>query len=181
MVKIYVNGLEWADEDKLIETLVGGKQVVKTIEIDGQEYSGSLEMALHEKGARQIKIEAAPLAELLEETMASIKEYLPIVKNSMCRVGRLFQSGQEGEAHSLVVRIIDGLEWLMEAIANINHLVPGFWPEDRISIFRDKLRGLLEALESNDYILAGDLFEYELVPILDRWEAALSGKQAGVN
>ncbi|WP_258359740.1 hypothetical protein [Moorella sulfitireducens (nom. illeg.)] len=175
-MKIFVNDREWANDGELVKTLAKNNQVVKSIKIDGQEYAGTLEQALNEKQVREIRLETGSLAELLEEVKISVKQYLPIVRDNMLRVGRFFQTGREEEAFSMVVQIIDGLEWLIEAFANINLAEPGFLPEERITTFKDKLQDLLKAWENRDYVLVGDLFEYELVPFLDEWEAALREK-----
>ena len=72
--------------------------------------------------------------------------------------------------NELTIQIIDGLRWLIEAIRLTEDV-----QEEAIDILEIKniLGEMLEAFENEDNILLADMFEYELLEILERWHNIL--------
>ncbi|AYD41455.1 hypothetical protein D4Z93_09260 [Clostridium fermenticellae] len=75
-----------------------------------------------------------------------------------------FQGGKENEALKLMPLIIDGMQWTAQAVVLTKDL---YKKEIELDEFNQKLKEVAEAIENEDYILVGDLFEYEVIPILD--------------
>ncbi|CAI3628958.1 MULTISPECIES: hypothetical protein [Clostridium] len=99
------------------------------------------------------------------EILKSVNDYLYNLKEGIKSVSELIQSGKEYEAVNLIVKVSDGLEWINEALNctkdyNLNNLnlneINGFIGE------------ICEALENEDFILVSDLFNYEIIPILEK-------------
>ncbi|MGE5628579.1 MAG: hypothetical protein ACM3X7_10800 [Solirubrobacterales bacterium] len=81
-----------------------------------------------------------------------------VIKTSEC-----FQSYDESAGADLMINIIDGLQWYMAAAAKYSVLNN----TDEINNVNDKLKELVEAFENQDYVLIGDLLQYELLPIIE--------------
>ncbi|MBM7684516.1 hypothetical protein [Defluviitalea raffinosedens] len=82
-----------------------------------------------------------------------------------------FHEGMEGKGMDLVVQIIDGLKWTMEAITLT--LDAQVEPVD-VSEIIDPLNAMIEALENIDYVLIGDVLEYEILPKVEEWNQKLN-------
>ena len=73
-------------------------------------------------------------------------------------------SGDEKKGVELIPLISDGFDWLIEVINSTKDIHKG---EVSIGELNEKLEEIIEALDNEDYILVGDLFNYEMAPILD--------------
>lgn len=82
----------------------------------------------------------------------------------------LFHEGMEGKALDLVIQIIDGLKWTMEAITVTLDV-----QEEAIDIseINDAFNAMSEALENVDYVLIADVLEYEILPKVEEWNQKL--------
>lgn len=62
--------------------------------------------------------------------------------------------------------IFDGLQWTYDAL-KLTKSVQG--KEINVEEIDGFLEEMLEAFENEDFILMSDLFEYEILPILNKW------------
>jgi len=170
---LYINNEELTGEENILDRLHKNGQAIGKIYINGQEYSGTWEQAVKEKGAREIKIETTTIEQLIEETKTSVMTYLPKLKEGINQVASLFQLGKETEAFPLMIDLVEGLDWLLQAIGAINIFNPGYLPEDEIISFNKKSEELIQAWKNDDFVLLSDLFEYEILPLIERWEEIL--------
>lgn len=166
---LYIDGIQWDGEGDPLKGIIERDRVISKVSIDGEEYKGPFEEALKVTGADEIKIETTSLAQLIAETQATVQNYLTKLMEGIKQVACLFQSGQEAEACTLSADIIAGLDWLVQAVIAINNLKQDYLPDIEIHTFLDKTKELLKAWESKDFILISDLFEYEFLPLLERW------------
>lgn len=169
-MRVLINGKEWNGTGNIAAWLASREEVVYTIDVDGQEYSGTLEEALTEQGAAEVKITSIPVKQLLAETKETIKAYLPHLERGARQVAYLLQTGQEGEGFSTALQLIDGMSWLVQAVKAIQALEPEYFPKENMVAFKEKLEELLAAWSKGDYVLVGDLLEYELAPFLEKWQ-----------
>lgn len=104
------------------------------------------------------------------ETLETANEYTVKLEAGIVEAVRLFKSGEEGQATNMISYIIDGMEWLSDAMrltAGIHNQEIDF--ED----INSKLLEVVEAFNNEDYILIADLFEYEILPTIGQWKVII--------
>ncbi|MGK0469235.1 hypothetical protein [Clostridium sp.] len=97
------------------------------------------------------------------ETLQSVKEYMVNLINGIGKAVEYFQAGEDRKGYELISPITEGIQWMSEALMltkDIHH------QDIELQAMNEKLKEIVEALENEDFILIGDLFEYELKPIL---------------
>jgi hypothetical protein len=105
-------------------------------------------------------------SDALRKCLAELKP----MTGSVSEVSLLLQTGKDAQAMNVIVRF-------SEIVQNLLDIIP-FLPKDeeRDALFREInpfLRQLIEAFDSRDLVLIGDLFEYEVAPRLTRLLPAL--------
>lgn len=98
------------------------------------------------------------------EALNTADEYLEKLKNAIMNVSELIQEGKEQEAIHIIPEIAEGLDWLIQ-IVNLTINVQ----KEAININEvgEFIEQIVEAFENEDYILVGDLFNYEMLPLLE--------------
>lgn len=99
------------------------------------------------------------------EVLNTANEYLDNLKKGVSDISELIQEGKEQEGINLIPQVADGLQWLIQAV-NLTKDVHK--KEINIKEIDEHLAEMVEALENEDYILVGDLFNYEILPILEK-------------
>lgn len=98
------------------------------------------------------------------EALITANEYLNNLEGGIYQVVEAFQQEDENKGCSLIPLIADGIKWIVDVV----NLTRDIQKEDiDISQIDEKLEELVEAIENEDYILVGDLFEYEVLPIIE--------------
>lgn len=99
------------------------------------------------------------------EILNTADDYIENIKIGIEELVSKINSGEENNGLKLISPVIDGVEWLINAI----NLTKDFH-KGKISIknTNDILAEMIEALENQDYVLIGDLFQYELLPIVEK-------------
>ncbi|OEF97713.1 hypothetical protein [Desulfuribacillus alkaliarsenatis] len=105
------------------------------------------------------------------ELMDSIIDYLPKLIVGVSDAVSNYQSGQEGKANELMIDIVDGLKWLSEALTLTISIQKD--PID-LSELHEHFNEMISAYENTDYVLLGDILEYEILPILEKWNEKLA-------
>lgn len=101
--------------------------------------------------------------ELMKETVAESFKYIPKLINGIDREIEYINKGEYSNAISLLVDILDGLNWSIQAII-LTAPLHGF----NIDIIKtnENLSVLLSAIENSDYQLISDVLNYEIKNIL---------------
>ncbi len=100
------------------------------------------------------------------ELLMSADEYCGRLIPGIYRAVELFRGGSEKEAFKYMTNIVDGLQWLIEALAATADMLP----EDiDVSGINEHLNEMTGAFENQDYILLSDLLEYEIAPAVEEW------------
>ncbi|WP_026888257.1 hypothetical protein [Clostridium beijerinckii] len=101
------------------------------------------------------------------EVLETASKYIVNLKMGINKAVEYYQEGRENEACNLIIPITEGMEWLNNAIRLTSEI-----QKEPISfdVMNGKLVEVLEAFENSDYILVGDLLEYEIMPIIQRIE-----------
>ena len=98
------------------------------------------------------------------EVLNSVNEYLEILKNGINNLCELIQAGKEKEGINLIPQLADGIGWVIDAVTVTKDVQK---KEIDITGLNDYIEESVEALENEDYILVGDLFNYEILPIIE--------------
>lgn len=99
------------------------------------------------------------------EVLQTANEYLNNLKNGILRLVELMQQEKDQEANLLIPQISDGIDWILKAVELTRDVQKEYIKSDDINEY---LEAILEAMENEDIILVGDLFNYEVLPIIDR-------------
>ncbi|MDI3540985.1 MAG: hypothetical protein PWP66_523 [Thermosediminibacterales bacterium] len=153
------------------EFLHQNHKIIKEIKINGLPYdSANLQEELKKTDA-VIEIETQTPEELMLESMKTAVEYLPRLESGLKQVSELIQKGKDGEAISLFITSIDGLEWFGTILTHIDKwAVKG---EKHSEEYKSKLEELLNAWENKDMVLISDILEYEVCPLLNKSRIAI--------
>ena len=99
------------------------------------------------------------------DVLQSADDYLYNLKNGILKLVELMQEEKEQEAILLIPDISDGLDWIVKAVNLTKDVQKEHVEIDNIN---EHLETVIEALNNEDYILTGDIFNYEILPILDK-------------
>lgn len=99
------------------------------------------------------------------EALVTANEYLDNLKSGILQVVEAFQQEDEKRGCSLIPLVADGIKWITDVV-NLTRDVQN--EEINISQIDEKLEEVVEAIENEDYILVGDLFNYEVLPIIEK-------------
>jgi len=114
--------------------------------------------------------------ELVWEGVLTADDYLVRLIGALKRIVDFFYEDKEGEAISLYIPAIEGMDWFMHILTGLN-----MWGLDEDGSFKGLYEGemmeyknilanLLEAWENRDMVLIRDITEYELIPALEDWK-----------
>lgn len=104
------------------------------------------------------------------EVLITAKDYLDRLIPGIEETANQLRSGSENEGSRTMVDIVDGLHWLADVIMLTTDQQKTKIDYMEIVPFFELMN---EALENLDYVYLGDLLEYEIVPILERWRTKL--------
>lgn len=103
--------------------------------------------------------------ELLQETIESYKDYLEKIPGGATYIANSLREDRIQDALKAIRDFSEGLIWLSEAnqLINKNSVII----ELNINRIFEFLQEINEGLESQDYLLVADLFEYEIAPFFE--------------
>ena len=98
------------------------------------------------------------------EALKTANEYIDNLKNGVENLVNKVNSGEESNGVALIPLIAEGLDWLINIIKLTSDVHDGTVSMGNAN---EILEQIIEALENEDYVLLGDLFNYEFLPILE--------------
>ena len=98
------------------------------------------------------------------ETLRIADEYLDNLKIGITNVVNLIQEGNEIEGINNVVPVLEGIEYISKVITLTKDVQKDIIELDDLN---NQLNEMIEAFENEDYILLGDLLNYELLPVIE--------------
>lgn len=98
------------------------------------------------------------------EVLQTADEYLDNLTKGVAAISEYIQEGKEQEGINLIPQVADGMQWLMQAIELTKDVQK---KEIEVGSMNEFFEEIVEALENEDYILVGDLFNYEILPRLE--------------
>lgn len=98
------------------------------------------------------------------EILKTVSEYIVNLINGIEKAVGYFQAGEDTKGCELISPIAEGIEWMSDALI----ITKDIHKQDiNLQNMNEKLNEIVEALENGDFILIGDLFQYELIPIIE--------------
>ena len=98
------------------------------------------------------------------EVLKTADKYIDNLKLGIENLVDKINSGQENNGMLLIAEVADGLEWIINVITLTVELHKG---NIFVDTMKEKLGEVIEALDNEDYVLTGDLFNYEFLPTLE--------------
>lgn len=98
----------------------------------------------------------------MDEVRNEMINYLPRLVNGIKEMVTFFHSQKISNGLNMLSQIIEGLDWVAKAYG----LIPGNNPQ-HISGLNNMLYEINNALTNKDYVLTADIFEYEIISILE--------------
>lgn len=105
------------------------------------------------------------------EALKTASKYIGNLKMGIMSSADNFQSGEENKALESIPLIVDGIDWLTQVIQLTKDIQKS---EISLEELNERLEEIVEAVENSDFILVGDLFQYELIPIIDDIEEKIN-------
>ena len=94
------------------------------------------------------------------DLLTTLNTYLSRLIPAVQECAGHYQSGQINDGSNLLLNIVEGLSWVIKAAAGAQ--MQGVEIED----INTKFNEIVQAFENEDYVLVGDLLEYEISPVL---------------
>ncbi|ACQ54122.1 hypothetical protein WBZ18_17930 [Clostridium botulinum] len=105
------------------------------------------------------------------EALRTASEYILNLKNGIKTASENFQNGNEQEGNDLVPLIADGINWITQVLELTKDVHK---KEVNFDELNNKLEEIVEAIEFQDFILVGDLFQYEILPEVENMEEIIN-------
>ncbi|MZK49887.1 hypothetical protein [Clostridium beijerinckii] len=105
------------------------------------------------------------------EILKTILDYINKLEIEIEKTAYLFISGKLDDGNKNIPLIIDGIQWVIDAINMIKYNNERIVQTEKIN---PKLTQLLDGYENGDYILTGDTFLYEISPVIKEWNEILT-------
>lgn len=145
---------------------------VRQVHMDGIEVKESdlRSRKIKVKEDSVIEIVTGSLDELIEDTMQSVLDYTPNLYQALEGIVKQFQVGNIAAGASLFVKTVEGISWNCSILSDLANLQPGPSVIHELNeSFSEAIPKLLEAWESEDYVLMADIIQYETLPLFARW------------
>lgn len=113
------------------------------------------------------------ISQLAKETITEAAGYTKRLLGAVDGIVEKFLSGREDLALNQYVNFVEGIQWLV----NVIQLTKNETAELGISVilddkFAETLNEMIQAFENRDYVLVGDLLNYEIKPVIENWDGA---------
>lgn len=107
--------------------------------------------------------------QLINETIESIREYLPKLSAASEKIANDIQFNQDNWLDTLLA-FLDGMDWLTQAVQGLRKLNDQLLPNWDSEVLIALLGQMNQALEQSDFVSLSDLLQYEMKPLLTSFE-----------
>lgn len=97
------------------------------------------------------------------EVLNTANEYLGNLENGINQLIDAFEKEDYGKGCSYISLVAEGIGWIMDVIKLTKEVQS---EPINVDVIDEKLEEVVEAIENEDYTLVGDLFKYEILPII---------------
>ncbi|NLY89965.1 MAG: hypothetical protein GX085_10205 [Firmicutes bacterium] len=124
-----------------------------------------------------VEVEVRTVAGILQDALLTAEEYLEQALPEIETLAAEFYQGPSRESWERFQQLLDGVDWLNQLVTVIdqNTTKPERW-QDYLAVadrLRDELQNLQEALENRDYVMIGDLLNYEIIPCFQEFRETI--------
>jgi hypothetical protein len=195
MIHCMVDGREHAvpmgDTDELasvvdalnVELRKDGRFITNLM-VDGRELDAETEWYRPRKlqGIRRIDVTTGLCAQLATDALNQCEGQLELLRGTMQQTVELFRSGNDQKGMKYFIELVTGLEWFVSMIGSVGDvaqidftttLMEGSPLSAEVEALNRILLDIIGAQERRDWVLLGDLLEYELEPQMERWREML--------
>ena len=170
--------------EKIEDDLKARGQVVCEIRVTGMNFSQDDESRFATspmKDVFDIQISSQSPDRLVAETLISCLSLLPTLIDSSVNLADSFRNYQAKQVQKKFSELIDGCQWLFETVGYMQ-IVSGELAEyckenlewrSADGKIKSTLHDLVQAYKNHDYVLVGDLLEYEMSGALQNWDKLL--------
>lgn len=110
--------------------------------------------------------------QLVNDTLTSLKEFLPNVILETKNTAELFHSDREATALGKMVHLIDAYSWIIDAVSGMKNL--GYLHQMNLEDIVNFLKEIEQAMSIQDFVAVSDILEYEIAEIFDNWNKELN-------
>lgn len=110
---------------------------------------------------------------LINETLLESERYIEALIDHINLYLQDLNDGKDAQASELLVKIIEGLDWQYKALELLS---PSLKNPISLDADRNILSDLSIAIGNKDYVMIKDLFEYELIPSLEKHGEAIKSE-----
>jgi hypothetical protein len=154
----------------VIENIQESGRFIRTVTLNGNEITVGDLLKRDLNSSDEVSVVTGSLDELIEDTMASAKEYTPRLIGAFAECTKLLRTGNIGEAGSLFSDAVQGVQWTFDVWRNLASFHPGPSPVHELyEQSKNVIPQLFQAWDSRDYVLLADVVEYEWIPLLQYW------------
>lgn len=168
---IYENSVKNIDIliQKINEDLEKNKLYFSHLIINGKEVYSDFEERIMEQinTVEKIELVTKTIDEFINDLTVSLNQYstraIPIIKQL---TEQFYQSPTE-ESWGMLQDLLEGLNWVYSTIKSIGNTELNEYKQNLLNVanhLEAELPNLLDAMESHDYILIGDIISYEILP-----------------
>lgn len=180
----YTNELTSIDEcfEKINHLLSDSNYVLSHLEIDGVEvYEDHHDyLATHITSVNNIIVKVTTFKQILQEIVLDLDSYLDRVIPETKQLADDFYKSPDKSAWERLTQLLEGLQWIMQAIQPIYTLKDNNLPFSNSLVYEaismeltEQFTELERALVNADLVLVGDLLKYEVMERLDKLKSEL--------
>lgn len=105
------------------------------------------------------------------ESLQSVYEYIPKLRNGIDRYINLYNSNDNitEDMIKLLQVVFEGFNWIINVMDKCKHIFTNHGIEVDENQIKTIMKDLLESIENDDENLILEIFEHEIICILDRW------------
>lgn len=168
---IYENSVKNIDIliQKINEDLEKNKLYFSHLIINGKEVYSDFEEQIMEQinTIEKIELVTKTTDEFINDLTVSLNEYSNRAIPSIKQLTEQFYQSPTEESWGMLQDLLEGLNWVYSTIKSMGNTKLNEYKENLLNIanhFEVELPNLLDAIESHDYILIGDIISYEILP-----------------
>lgn len=168
---IYENSVKNIDIliQKINEDLEKNKLYFSHLIINGKEVYSDFEEQIMEQinTIEKIELVTKTTDEFINDLTVSLNEYSNRAIPSIKQLTEQFYQSPTEESWGMLQDLLEGLNWVYSTIKSMGNTELNEYKEKLLNVanhFEVELPNLLDAIESHDYILIGDIISYEILP-----------------
>ncbi|GEM_PF-206297 len=126
----------------------------------------------------RVDFNTSPIKELAIKILSDIPSQIEMIKNGVLQASELYRVADEQEANLNFIKVLNALRSFINFIIQIRRANLVDWDNMLVSdttidtVYERSIKlidEIIEVQEDEDWVLLADLLEYELLPVLDKW------------